>query len=199
MRVDLLEIDEALTPSKETVQGMRFPPMCMIDKLINAFHTPLLFLEGRRLRGRSEEEEKREERCCEKVLRLLFLDYYWKQLSLWKGRAAMWSNKNNIIGSNVSACIVTLNWFKLTEGSNKCLVPLKKRFYVFSSWGEGWYLLNFKVVSFCRVQNVSLYLAGGEIERLLFTSLWKLSLNNNQKSRVYRRVLRKLLAITSKL
>lgn len=56
MRVDLLEIDEALTPNKETVQGMCFPPVCMIDKLINAFHTPLPV--GRMLRGRSEEEEK---------------------------------------------------------------------------------------------------------------------------------------------
>ena len=42
MQVDLVEIDEPLTPNKETVQGMSFPPMCMLDKLMNAFHTPFL-------------------------------------------------------------------------------------------------------------------------------------------------------------
>lgn len=46
MRVHPLEIDEALTPNKETVQGTHFPAICMIDKLINAFHAPLLFLGG---------------------------------------------------------------------------------------------------------------------------------------------------------
>lgn len=61
MWVDLLEIDEALTLNKEIVQGMHFPPMCMIDKLIKAFHTPLLFLGRRGLQEgwRRKKNEKR--------------------------------------------------------------------------------------------------------------------------------------------